>query len=105
MIYWTENKIIYTAFGDSIAAGYGLDDPDDGFFRIAGEAVGRIRRTPPRQQPVPDPEHFWDPPVVPVQEEPAPDEGQFWDLPDLTVQEEPASSTYSSCRPDICTPP
>ena len=21
------------------------DDPDDGFFRIAGEAVGRIRRT------------------------------------------------------------
>ena len=44
------------------------DDPDDGFFRIAGEAVGRIRRTSPRQQPVPDPEHFWDPPVVPVQE-------------------------------------
>ena len=47
------------------------DDPDDGFFRIAGEAVGRIRRTSSRQQPVPDPEHFWDPPVVPVQEEPA----------------------------------
>ena len=75
------------------------DDPDDGFFRIAGEAVGRIRRTSPRQQPVPDPEHFWDPPVVPVQEEPAPDEGQFWDLPDLTVQEEPALETEPSAPP------
>ena len=76
-----------------------VDDPDDGFFRIAGEAVGRIRRTSPRQQPVPDPEHFWDPPVVPVQEEPAPDEGQFWDLPDLTVQEEPALETEPSAPP------
>ena len=75
------------------------DDPDDGFFRIAGEAVGRIRRTSPRQQPVPDPEHFWDPPVVPVQEEPARDEGQFWDLPDLTVQEEPALETEPSAPP------
>ena len=75
------------------------DDPDDGFFRIAGEAVGRIRRTSSRQQPVPDPEHFWDPPVVPVQEEPAPDEGQFWDLPDLTVQEEPALETEPSAPP------
>ena len=75
------------------------DDPDDGFFRIAGEAVGRIRRTSPRQQPVPDPEHFWDPPVVPVQEEPAPDAGQFWDLPDLTVQEEPALETEPSAPP------
>ena len=75
------------------------DDPDDGFFRIAGEAVGRIRRTSPRQQPVPDPEHFWDPPVVPVQEEPAPDEGQFWDLPDLTVQEEPALEMEPSAPP------
>ena len=75
------------------------DDLDDGFFRIAGEAVGRIRRTSPRQQPVPDPEHFWDPPVVPVQEEPAPDEGQFWDLPDLTVQEEPALETEPSAPP------
>ena len=75
------------------------DDPDDGFFRIAGEAVGRIRRTSPKQQPVPDPEHFWDPPVVPVQEEPAPDEGQFWDLPDLTVQEEPALETEPSAPP------
>ena len=75
------------------------DDPDDGFFRIAGEAVGRIRRTSPRQQPVPDPEHFWDPPVVPVQEEPAPDEWQFWDLPDLTVQEEPALETEPSAPP------
>ena len=75
------------------------DDPDDGFFRIAGEAVGRIRRTSPKQQPVPDPEHFWDPPVVPVQEEPARDEGQFWDLPDLTVQEEPALETEPSAPP------
>lgn len=76
------------------------DDPDDGFFRIAGEAVGRIRRTSPKQQqPVPDPEHFWDPPVVPVQEEPAPDEGQFWDLPDLTVQEEPALEMEPSAPP------
>ena len=75
------------------------DDPDDGFFRIAGEAVGRIRRTSSRQQPVPDPEHFWDPPVVPVQEEPARDEGQFWDLPDLTVQEEPALETEPSAPP------
>ncbi|MCI7137433.1 MAG: hypothetical protein SPI09_08870 [Candidatus Limivicinus sp.] len=75
------------------------DDPDDGFFRIAGEAVGRIRRTSPRQQPVPDPEHFWDSPVVPVQEEPAPDAGQFWDLPDLTVQEEPALETEPSAPP------
>lgn len=75
------------------------DDPDDGFFRIAGEAVGRIRRTSPRQQPVPDPEHFWDLPVVPVQEEPARDEGQFWDLPDLTVQEEPALETEPSAPP------
>ena len=75
------------------------DDPDDGFFRIAGEAVGRIRRTSPRQQPVPDPEHFWDSPVVPVQEEPAPDAGQFWDLPDLTVQEEPALETEPSASP------
>ena len=75
------------------------DDPDDGFFRIAGEAVGRIRRTSSRQQPVPDPEHFWDPPVVPVQEEPAPDAGQFWDLPDLTVQEEPALETEPSAPP------
>lgn len=75
------------------------DDPDDGFFRIAGEAVGRIRRTSSRQQPVPDPEHFWDPPVVPVQEEPARDEGQFWDLPDLTVQEEPALETEPSTPP------
>lgn len=75
------------------------DDPDDGFFRIAGEAVGRIRRTSPKQQPVPDPEHFWDPPVVPVQEEPTRDEGQFWDLPDLTVQEEPALETEPSAPP------
>lgn len=75
------------------------DDPDDGFFRIAGEAVGRIRRTSPRQQPVPDPEHFWDLPVVPVQEEPAPDAGQFWDLPDLTAQEEPALETEPSAPP------
>ena len=75
------------------------DDPDDGFFRIAGEAVGRIRRTSSRQQPVPDPEHFWDPPVVPVQEEPARDEGQFWDLSDLTVQEEPALETEPSAPP------
>lgn len=66
------------------------DDPDDGFFRIAGEPVMNTRREAPKhQQPVPDAEHFWDPPVVPVQEEPASDVGQSWDLPDLTTIEEP----------------
>lgn len=37
-----ENKIIYTAFGDSIAAGYGLDDPDDGFVSLIGKNIGVV---------------------------------------------------------------
>ena len=63
----------------------------DSFFRIAGEPVESLRRkSPKQQQPVPDAEHFWDPPVVPAQEEPVPEAGQSWDLPDLTAIEEPA---------------
>ena len=72
---------------DDILAEYQADSPvvpspapqadpgesrDDGFFRIAGEPVESVRREAPKQQPVPDAEHFWDLPDMPAQEEPAP---------------------------------
>lgn len=68
------------------------DDPDDGFFRIAGEPVKNTRREAPKpQQPVPDAEHFWDLPSTPVQETSASVEEYFRDLPSTPVQETSAS--------------
>ena len=68
------------------------EDPDDGFFRIAGEPVKNPRREAPKpQQPVPDAEHFWDLPSTPVQETSASVEEYFRDLPSTPVQETSAS--------------
>ena len=68
------------------------EDPDDGFFRIAGESAMNTRQEVPKhQQPIPDAEHFWDLPGTPVQETPASDETYFPDLSGAPAAKQPAA--------------
>ena len=66
------------------------EDLADSFFRIAGDPVRSSRREAPKQQPVPDAEHFWDRPNTPAQQEPAPDNGYDQVLSTTSAWEEPA---------------
>ena len=76
------------------------EDPDDGFFRIAGEPAMNTRREAPRhQQPIPDAEHFWDLPGTPVQETPAPDETYFPDLSGTPAAKQPAAEPEPPAQP------
>ena len=76
------------------------DDPDDGFFRIAGEPVKNTRREAPKpQQPVPDAEHFWDLPSTPEQETSASVEEYFRDLSGTSAAKQPAAEAEPSAPP------
>lgn len=76
------------------------EDPDDGFFRIAGEPAMNTRREAPKhQQPIPDAEHFWDLPGTPVQETPASDETYFPDLSGAPAAKQPAAEPEPPAPP------
>lgn len=76
------------------------EDPDDGFFRIAGESAMNTRQEVPKhQQPIPDAEHFWDLPGTPVQETPASDETYFPDLSGAPAAKQPAAEPEPPAPP------